>query len=265
MPISRSRMGVSRSSFAAIRDRSASSSSISSGASGSARRRAPVAERGRGHPGPVPGRRADEGARRAGGRLLHASERGRRRWGGDRRRLEGLALHARHGRRSVGRNVTLGQNVFVADAELSATAARCRTTCRCIGASCSEDEVFCGPSVVFTNVRTRAPRTRRRRPTRRRSSASAPRSVRTRSCCGITIGGSAFVAAGAVVTKDVAGHALVAGVPARRIGWVCRCGRTLTVGGGVASAFGAVGDIVRSALTLGGAVSSTVATGDTGP
>jgi UDP-2-acetamido-3-amino-2,3-dideoxy-glucuronate N-acetyltransferase len=92
-----------------------------------------------------------------------------------------------------------------------------------------EDEVFLGPNAVFTN--DLAPRAARRKspeeflPTlvRRGATIGANATV----VCGTTIGRHAFVAAGAVVTRDVAAHALVAGNPARRIGWVCACGERL--------------------------------------
>jgi UDP-2-acetamido-3-amino-2,3-dideoxy-glucuronate N-acetyltransferase len=92
-----------------------------------------------------------------------------------------------------------------------------------------EDEVFLGPNMVFTN--DLAPRVGFRKapdelvPTlvRRGATIGANATV----VCGVTIGGHAFVAAGAVVVDDVADHALVAGNPARRIGWVCACGRRL--------------------------------------
>src|SRR5690606_42083255 len=93
-----------------------------------------------------------------------------------------------------------------------------------------EDYVFCGPSMVFTNVRT--PRCAYPRNTsedyvktlvKRNASIGANATI----VCGVTIGEWAFVAAGAVVTKDVPPYALVAGVPARRIGWVSQSGATL--------------------------------------
>jgi UDP-2-acetamido-3-amino-2,3-dideoxy-glucuronate N-acetyltransferase len=92
-----------------------------------------------------------------------------------------------------------------------------------------EDEVFLGPNMVFTN--DLAPRVGFKKapeelvPTlvRRGATIGANATV----VCGVTIGGHAFVAAGAVVVDDVADHALVAGNPARRIGWVCACGRRL--------------------------------------
>jgi UDP-2-acetamido-3-amino-2,3-dideoxy-glucuronate N-acetyltransferase len=92
-----------------------------------------------------------------------------------------------------------------------------------------EDEVFLGPNVVFTN--DLVPRVGFRKapeqlvPTlvRRGATVGANATV----VCGVTIGRHAFVAAGAVVVADVADHALVAGNPARRIGWACACGRRL--------------------------------------
>lgn len=92
-----------------------------------------------------------------------------------------------------------------------------------------EDEVFLGPNMVFTNdLRPRATVKKNRGqfvPTvvRRGATIGANATV----VCGTTIGEHAFVAAGAVVTRDVAPHALVAGSPARRLGWVCTCGESL--------------------------------------
>jgi UDP-2-acetamido-3-amino-2,3-dideoxy-glucuronate N-acetyltransferase len=92
-----------------------------------------------------------------------------------------------------------------------------------------EDEVFLGPNAVFTNDLT--PRAARRKsldeflPTlvRRGATVGANATV----VCGTTIGEHAFVAAGAVVSRDVPAYALVAGNPARRVGWVCACGERL--------------------------------------
>jgi UDP-2-acetamido-3-amino-2,3-dideoxy-glucuronate N-acetyltransferase len=91
-----------------------------------------------------------------------------------------------------------------------------------------EDEVFCGPSVVFTNVhnpRAAVPRKDEYRRTlvRRGATLGANATI----VCGVTVGEYAFVGAGAVVTKDVAPYALMAGVPARRIGWMSRHGERL--------------------------------------
>lgn len=92
-----------------------------------------------------------------------------------------------------------------------------------------EDEVFLGPHMVFTNdLRPRASYPKHPDelvPTlvRRGATIGANATI----MCGITVGSSAFVAAGAVVLRDVPAHALIAGTPARQIGWVCRCGERL--------------------------------------
>jgi UDP-2-acetamido-3-amino-2,3-dideoxy-glucuronate N-acetyltransferase len=88
-----------------------------------------------------------------------------------------------------------------------------------------EDHVFCGPSCVFTNVinpRSEVPRKHEYRPTRVRRGASIGANATI--VCGATIGEYAFIGAGAVVRGEVPPHALMVGVPARRIGWVCACG-----------------------------------------
>jgi UDP-2-acetamido-3-amino-2,3-dideoxy-glucuronate N-acetyltransferase len=92
-----------------------------------------------------------------------------------------------------------------------------------------EDDVFLGPNAVFTN--DAVPRVAFKkdpsefRPTLVRTGASIGANATI--VCGITIGAHAFVGAGAVVTRDVADHALVVGNPARGVGWVCRCGGRL--------------------------------------
>jgi UDP-2-acetamido-3-amino-2,3-dideoxy-glucuronate N-acetyltransferase len=89
-----------------------------------------------------------------------------------------------------------------------------------------EDEVFVGPGTVFTNdlrPRSRAPFTLGRTLVRSGATLGANCTV----VCGLTVGRFAFVAAGAVVTKDVADHALVVGNPGRQVGWVCECGERL--------------------------------------
>ena len=89
-----------------------------------------------------------------------------------------------------------------------------------------EDYVFCGPSMVFTNVRTPLclPTKHKRRLRKDIGKRNASIGANATIVCGVTIGEWAFVAAGAVVTKDVPPYALVAGVPARIIGWACECG-----------------------------------------
>ena len=92
-----------------------------------------------------------------------------------------------------------------------------------------EDYVFCGPSMVFTNdltPRARYPKGRKEyKKTLVKHDASLGANCTI--ICGNTIGEHVIVAAGAVVTKDVSPHALVAGIPAKQIGWVCECGQVL--------------------------------------
>src|SRR5687768_10112922 len=91
-----------------------------------------------------------------------------------------------------------------------------------------EDDVFCGPSMVFTNVlnpRSHVSRKHEYRRTlvRRGSSIGANATI----VCGVTLGEYSFIGAGAVVTSDVLAYALMVGVPARRVGWMCQCGERL--------------------------------------
>ena len=91
-----------------------------------------------------------------------------------------------------------------------------------------EDEVFCGPSMVFTNVfnpRSAIPRINELRPTLVKKGATI--GANSTIVCGVTIGRYAMIGAGAVVKKDIPDYAIVAGVPAEQIGWACKCGTTL--------------------------------------
>lgn len=95
-----------------------------------------------------------------------------------------------------------------------------------------EDDVFCGPSMVFTNVST--PRSHvNRRGVYERTLVKRGASIGANATivCGVTLGRYAFVGAGAVVTRDVRDHALVVGNPAKQIGWMCQCGERLRLAG----------------------------------
>jgi len=127
----------------------------------------------------------------------------------------------------VGENCSLGQNVFVARNVKIGNGCKIQNNVSVYEGVILEDYVFCGPSMVFTNVKT--PRAAFPRNTSEdylvtRVKYGASIGANATVVCGVTIGEWAFVAAGAVVTKDVPPYALVAGVPARIVGWVCECG-----------------------------------------
>ena len=139
--------------------------------------------------------------------------------------------HVMEGAR-VGAGCVLGQNVFVARGAAVGDGCRIQNDVSIYDGVVLEREVFVGPSAVFTNVRVpRAFVDRKQELVATIVGRGASIGANATLVCGVQIGAYALVAAGAVVTRDVAPHALVAGVPARRIGWVCACGEPLRGGG----------------------------------
>jgi len=127
----------------------------------------------------------------------------------------------------IGRRCRVGQNVVIGPGVVIGNNVKIQNNVSVYPGVTLEDDVFCGPSMVFTNVhtpRSAFPRNRTEDflPTlvQRGASIGANATV----ICGNTIGEHALIGAGAVVTKDVPGHAVVYGNPARQKGWACECG-----------------------------------------
>jgi len=135
----------------------------------------------------------------------------------------------------IGRECIIGQNVFVASGVHVGDRCKIQNNVSLYEGVTLEDDVFCGPSMVFTNVinpRSEVSRRDEFKPTLVRKGASIGANATV--ICGVTIGIGAFIAAGAVVTHDVPDFALVVGNPARNAGWMCRCGIKLEVDDGAA-------------------------------
>ena len=129
----------------------------------------------------------------------------------------------------IGENCNIAQNVVIGPDVTIGKGCKIQNNVSVYKGVTLEDGVFCGPSMVFTNIynpRAEIPKMDQVRPTLVRHGATlgANRTI----VCGTTIGEYGFIGAGAVVTRNVPDHALMLGNPARRVGWMCQCGERLT-------------------------------------
>ena len=128
----------------------------------------------------------------------------------------------------IGARCSLGQNVYVGNKVVIGDNVKIQNNVSVYDAVTLEDDVFCGPSMVFTNVynpRSAVTRKNEYRPTLVKRGASLGANCTI--VCGVTVGEYAFVGAGAVITRDVKPYAVMAGVPARHIGWMSAHGARL--------------------------------------
>lgn len=136
----------------------------------------------------------------------------------------------------IGERCNLGQNVVVMPGTKIGNNVKIQNNVSIYEGVELEDDVFCGPSCVFTNVTNPRSHVSRkneyqRTVVKRGSTIGANATI----VCGITLGEYAFIGAGAVVTSDVPAYGLMVGVPARRVGWMCQCGERIHVMGGQAT------------------------------
>lgn len=128
----------------------------------------------------------------------------------------------------IGERCSLGQNVVVMPRTKIGNNVKIQNNVSVYEGVELEDDVFCGPSMVFTNViNPRSHVSRKHEYQRTLVKRGASIGANATIVCGATLGEYAFVGAGAVVNRDVKPYALVVGVPARQVGWVCACGETL--------------------------------------
>ena len=136
----------------------------------------------------------------------------------------------------IGARCNIGQNVVISSDVVIGNNVKIQNNVSVYTGCILEDDVFCGPSCVFTNVmnpRSHVSRKNEYRRTlvQRGGSIGANATI----VCGVTLGEYAFIGAGAVVTSDVPAYGLMVGVPARRVGWMCQCGERLHPAGGQAT------------------------------
>ena len=138
--------------------------------------------------------------------------------------------HVQSGAR-IGRNCTIGQNVNIGNNVQIANHVKIQNNVSVYEGVELEDYVFCGPSMVFTNVkipRSEFPQKGKKYYVKTLVKKSASIGANATILCGVTIGGYAFIGSGAVVTKDVPAHALIIGNPGKVKGWVDKKGKQLS-------------------------------------
>ena len=129
----------------------------------------------------------------------------------------------------IGENCTIGQNVNISNNVQIGNCVKIQNNVSVYEGVTIEDCVFCGPSCVFTNDLTPRSKYPKGSVNYKKTIIKYGASIGANATiiCGNVIGRYAMIAAGAVVTKDVPDYALVSGIPAKRVGWVCKCGQVL--------------------------------------
>jgi len=132
----------------------------------------------------------------------------------------------------IGEGCSLGQNVVVMAGARLGNNVKVQNNVSIYEGVTLEDDTFCGPSCVFTNVSTpRSHVSRKHAYQETRVGRGATIGANATIVCGVTLGEYAFIGAGAVITRDIPAYALVVGSPATRIGWMCQCGVRLALSG----------------------------------
>ena len=153
----------------------------------------------------------------------------------------------------IGERCNIGQNVVISPGVVIGDNVKIQNNVSIYTGVILEDDVFCGPSMVFTNVvnpRSHVSRKDEYRPTLVKQGASL--GANSTIVCGHTVGAYAFIGAGAVVTKDVPDYALVVGNPGRIAGWMCQCGVKLASGAAPPAAAECAACGTRYASTVAG-------------
>lgn len=129
----------------------------------------------------------------------------------------------------IGDGCSLGQNVFIGDKVLIGNNVKIQNNVSVYEGVILEDDVFCGPSMVFTNVynpRSHVKRKHEYRTTLVKHGATIGANATI--ICGVTLGEFSFIGAGSVVKSDVRAYEMIVGVPGKHVGWMCECGIRLT-------------------------------------